>query len=87
MDLLVRSRVVVPCSKTWNNLEQIAIDRLFYPDPSKVRFYRFASGSGLAAGRDEMHWGNHARHAGKRIAWLIAGPFDIARQIPIRGKD
>jgi hypothetical protein len=31
--------------------------------------------------------GYHARHAGKRIAWLIAGPFDIARQIPIRGKD
>ena len=25
--------------------------------------------------------------AGKRIAWLIAGPFDIVRQIPIRGKD
>src|SRR5579859_774587 len=26
---LVGSRVLVPCSKTWNNLEQIAVDRLF----------------------------------------------------------
>ncbi len=29
MAVLVWSRVVVPCSKTWNNLEQFAIDRLF----------------------------------------------------------
>jgi hypothetical protein len=26
-------------------------------------------------------WSKHARHAGKRIAWVIAGPADIARQI------
>ena len=28
MDFLVCSRVLVPCSKTWNNLEQLAKNRL-----------------------------------------------------------